>query len=598
MTHRHLLTISLEDYFHVGAFRNVIHRDDWYRFETRLEPNTLRTLDMLDRHEIKATFFVLGWIADQRPDLVREVARRGHEIGASGYFHRPLRGMSREEFRADVLRSREALERAGGQQVLGYRVADGWFGPGDLWALKELATLGFRYDSSLLPWLRSFRNEPWRRFVHRLESEPEPFWEVPLSTAQCLAWRIPIAGGNYFRQFPRSLVRRAVARWDRTHSAPYVMYFHVWEIDAEQPRIGAASARSKLRHYRNLGRMQEILEGYFKTYAFGRVADHLQLRLETSDDREDATQTLIDHDPPTPVAPVSGVREEPGSESRPAVTIVVPCFNEESVVAYLGNTLASVERSLAEDYDVRFVLVDDCSTDDTWDSLSRTFGGRPNYALVRHQVNRGVAGAISTGIQHAQSEIVCSIDCDCTYDPHELKAMLPLLSDGVDLVTASPYHPRGAVRNVPAWRLSLSKTSSFLYRRVLRQKLYTYTSCFRVYRRSRVLHLDLREPGFLGVAELIGQLDLQGSTIVEYPATLATRVLGQSKMKVARTIAGHLRLLTRLWFARLKREPRYKLARQEHNVLPAERLARQDHSLNQHHGKPHELHESIAGKDA
>jgi hypothetical protein len=162
-----------------------------------------------------------------------------------------------------------------------------------------------------------------------------------------------------------------------------------------------------------------------------------------------------------------------------------------------------------------------------------------------------VAAAILSGIRAAGTEIVCSIDCDCTYDPHGLAAMIPRLADGVDLVTASPYHPKGRVLNVPAWRLSLSRGASFLYRLVLRQKLYTYTSCFRVYRRSAVAELALREEGFLGVAEILARLDLQGSVIVEHPATLEVRLLGQSKMKVLRSVAGHLRLLAQLAALRL-----------------------------------------------
>ncbi|OLD98260.1 MAG: hypothetical protein AUI36_45175 [Cyanobacteria bacterium 13_1_40CM_2_61_4] len=162
-----------------------------------------------------------------------------------------------------------------------------------------------------------------------------------------------------------------------------------------------------------------------------------------------------------------------------------------------------------------------------------------------------MAASILTGIRRSEHETVCSIDCDCTYDPHELRKMIPLLAGDVDLVTASPYHPQGMVRNVPAWRLSLSKASSFLYRQVLRQKLHTYTSCFRVYRRSAAMKIELWENGFLGVSEMLGKLDLGGSRIVEYPATLEARMLGRSKMKVLRTIAGHMHLLLRLLALRL-----------------------------------------------
>src|SRR5262245_7079502 len=131
---RHLLTIALEDYFQVGAFNRLIQRKQWYRFETRLEHNTRRVLELLDRFNVKATFFVLGWIADQYPELVHLVAERGHEIASKGYYHRSIRGMTPTEFREDLARSREALERASRTRVFGYRVADGWLQPTDLWA--------------------------------------------------------------------------------------------------------------------------------------------------------------------------------------------------------------------------------------------------------------------------------------------------------------------------------------------------------------------------------------------------------------------------------------------------------------------------------
>jgi glycosyltransferase involved in cell wall biosynthesis len=236
---------------------------------------------------------------------------------------------------------------------------------------------------------------------------------------------------------------------------------------------------------------------------------------------------------------------------RRPVSIVIPCYNEESNLQYLANTLASVQATLQEEYEVHFILVDDSSADGTWEALQSIFGSRPNYSMLRHPQNLGVAAAILTGIRHAKSEIVCSIDCDCTYDPHELQGMLPMLADNVDLVTASPYHPLGKVRNVPPWRLTLSKTASFLYRQILTQKIATYTSCFRVYRRSTIVKLNLKETRFLGLAELIGMLDLQGSKIVEYPTTLESRLLGHSSMKVLRTIRGHLGLIVHLLLLRI-----------------------------------------------
>jgi glycosyltransferase involved in cell wall biosynthesis len=228
------------------------------------------------------------------------------------------------------------------------------------------------------------------------------------------------------------------------------------------------------------------------------------------------------------------------------ITIVVPCFNEEPVLPYLRDRLHSVRQFLGKEYEVYFLLVDDGSTDNTWRIMVELFGQAPNCTIIRQPQNLGVGAAILTGIRSSQTEIVCSIDCDCSYDPHDLGKLIPMLAPGVDLVTGSPYHPLGKVIRIPPWRLTLSKTASSFYRKVLRKKLYTYTSCFRVYRRSAILDLNLKRNGFLGVAELIGKLDLQGSEIVECPTNLEARVRGASKMKVVRVLLGHLYLLTQL----------------------------------------------------
>jgi polysaccharide deacetylase family protein (PEP-CTERM system associated) len=545
----HVLTVGMEDYFQVGAFNRLIQRGRWYRFEARVENGTRKTLDLLDEFGVRATFFVLGWVAEQLPELVREVAARGHEVASKGYYHRNIRQLTPGEFRDDLARSREVIEAASGQRVMGFRVADQWFEPADLWALDVLANDGYAYDSSIGPMLRAYASEPWRRFAHRHRSGEKSLWEFPISTASVGGFLVPIAGGNYFRQFPHWMVRHAVRYWHSTYLSPFVMYFHTWEMDPEQPRIDAAPLHTRVRHYRNLDRMPGILRDYFGEYRFSGIADHLGLaatpvapgkpvRLWQSE-REQHPQIRVD------------VPRDRATMPRVPVTMVVPCYNEERALPYLANTLRSVEDELGSAYDLKFVFVDDRSSDDTWQTLQKTFGDRANCTLVRHDRNRGVAAGIMTGILSAETEIVCSIDCDCTYDPHEMRQMIPLLEEDVDLVVASPYHPDGGVRNVPEWRLFLSRGASALYRRILRQKLYTYTSCFRVYRRSRLARLDVKHPGFLGVAEIVGKLDLTGSRIVEYPTTLEVRVLGRSKMKVLRTIFGHIRLLAELTRLRL-----------------------------------------------
>ncbi len=562
-TGTHVLTIALEDYFHVGAFNRLIQRGQWYRFERRLEQSTERTLDLLDEYGVHATFFVLGWVADQVPELVRQVANRGHEIASKGYYHRNVQQLTPGEFRDDLARSREAIEHAGGQRVVGYRVADRWFRPSDLWALDVLAEQGYEYDSSIGPILRSYASEPWRRFAHLHRYGDRTLWELPISTADILGFLVPIAGGNYFRQLPHGLVRRGVSHWTRTFSAPFVMYFHTWELDPDQPKIQSAPWMQRVRQYRNLRLMPEYLRYYLSRYRFTSAADYIGVNNMTLTRTEGVTSLPAVPQParmlrartsgPAPVITTGAVAAAPVSlpATRTPVTVVIPCYNEELILPYLANTLNSVEEQLAQ-FDLTFIFVDDHSTDNTWPALHRIFGERANCVMVRHAHNRGVAAGIMTGIRKASTEIVCSMDCDCTYDPHELARMIPLLADGVDLVTASPYHPKGAVLNVPRWRLTLSKTLSRMYRVVLHQRLATYTSCFRVYRRDAVAPTNIDHPGFLGVAEMIGKLDLTGSRIVEFPTTLAVRMIGRSKMKVLRTIAGHVKLLMELLLLRWK----------------------------------------------
>lgn len=231
------------------------------------------------------------------------------------------------------------------------------------------------------------------------------------------------------------------------------------------------------------------------------------------------------------------------------ITVVVPCYNEEDGLDYLAKTLDSFAWSVRDQYAVGIVLVDDGSLDGTWARLNELFGDRADCVLVRHQRNRGIAAATLTGIRHSRTEIVCAIDADCSFDPHQLKAMIPLLQPGVDVVVASPFHAQGRTLDVPGWRLALSKGASTLYRLVLRNKLSHYTSCFRVYRKSAVWHLRLRNERFVGITEILGLLDRQGSKIVECPAVLGRRVIGNSKMQLSRTILGHLLLLARLAYS-------------------------------------------------
>lgn len=551
----HILTVAVEDYFQVGAFNRLIQRGKWHRFETRVDAGTTRTLELLREFDVKATFFVLGWIAEEMPELVRRISAEGHEVASKGFYHRSINQMAPEEFRDDLARSREVIERASGRPVHGYRVADLWFAESDLWALDVLAKEGYLYDSSIAPIGRLYRRQPWRRFLHTHAAESCPIWEVPISGTSFLGLSLPIAGGNWFRQLPESFIRRQVARWARTYDAPLVMYFHTWELDPEQPRITAAPWLQRVRQYRNLARMEPQLRWFLQRYRFGPVAR--QLGLELAPLAVQAAQ----REPRLTIAP----KRAPviAAANRPRASVVVPCYNEELILPYLANTLANVRAQLEPRFQLEFLFVDDGSRDGTWKTLQNLFGGQPDCRLLRHTRNQGVAAAILTGIRAASTSVVCSIDCDCTYDPQILGDMIPMLTPGVDMVTASPYHPLGKVINVPGWRLLLSRCLSRLYRLVLHSRLHTYTSCVRVYRRSSTVRLGISRGGFLGIAELLGRLDLAGGRIVEFPATLEVRLVGRSKMKTVATIGGHIKLLLALASQRMRRSGRTVLVASE-----------------------------------
>ena len=177
----------------------------------------------------------------------------------------------------------------------------------------------------------------------------------------------------------------------------------------------------------------------------------------------------------------------------PQLSVIIPCYDEADGLADLLSATERLRSAIEDQCELELLLVDDGSTDDTWQRMQACFGDRTDVILLRHENNRGIAAAIATGVAHARAEVVASLDADCTYDPLVLAPMMRLLENDVDMVVASPYHPAGGVEGVPAWRIRLSRLASRLYRVVLRNKLYTYTSCVRIYRRSAIIDLPLQQ---------------------------------------------------------------------------------------------------------
>ncbi|MGF1627953.1 MAG: glycosyltransferase [Kiloniellaceae bacterium] len=541
---KHLLTVVVEDYFQVGAFSHLIPSGYWSRFETNLQRNTESALALLAMTGSRATFFSCGWIADNHPQILRLIVESGHEVACQGYFHHRIGELSPADFTKDARRSRLAVEDATGQIVRGFRIGRGWIGPRDIWALDALAEAGFAYDSSL-----HARNAA-RGAIHRHAARAGILYEVSPTSLPILGQACLLSGGNYLRQLPDWLLRSGVEKWVASHADPLMFYFHSWELEAEQPKIAAASWLQRLRHYRNLAIMPDKIRYFLERYDFISIAEHLELKPEA------ATRRARDETPATvlsrPTVVSSGMAKTP-------LTLVIPCYNEAETLRYLAKTLQRFAEQAGTLFDLHYVLVDDGSRDDTWALLQQYFGDQDRFRLIRHGANRGIAAALITGFCHAHTEYLASLDADCTFAPEQLIEMMSLMTEEVDVVAASPAHAQGSMRTVPAWRALLSRGAAFMYRCVLSHKLTSYTSCFRLYRRRALQGITVYDPGFCGVTEILGRLDLAGCRIVEYPAVLETRLLGRSKIKILRTVAGHLRLALQLatwrWLGRPMPEP-------------------------------------------
>jgi len=264
------LTVDVEDYFHVSALAPSIRRDTWDLRESRVERNTHRLLELFEQHGTKATFFVLGWVAERQPGLVRDIAARGHEIACHGFSHRLVYEQSEEEFRIETHRSKALLEDITGTAVLGYRAASYSIVQKSLWALDILVDLGFVYDSSIFPVHHDRYGIPnSERAPHRRATPAgRHIVEWPLSTASVAGLRLPVSGGGYFRLLPYWLTRWGLATINQGEQRPFVFYLHPWEIDPAQPRI-PASWLSRLRHYTNLDKCEGRLRRLLKEFRFG-----------------------------------------------------------------------------------------------------------------------------------------------------------------------------------------------------------------------------------------------------------------------------------------------------------------------------------------
>jgi polysaccharide deacetylase family protein (PEP-CTERM system associated) len=277
-------SVDVEDYFHVEAFSKDVSRDAWPSYPSRVVRNTAALLDLLDRYHVRGTFFVLGWVAQREPALVREIRDRGHEIGCHSLLHRLIYRLTPDEFREDTKAAKDAIERAAGCEVAGYRAPTFSITPKSLWAVDVLAECGFRFDSSIYPihhdnyGMPGSPRAPYAIRTANGGSGSGRLAEFPISAFRMFGRDLPVAGGGYLRMLPWWYNRAGIDRI-LDEPRPAMVYVHPWEIDPDQPRIHAR-LRSRLRHYTNLAGMQARLERLLQRYAFAPVGDVLaQLQL-------------------------------------------------------------------------------------------------------------------------------------------------------------------------------------------------------------------------------------------------------------------------------------------------------------------------------
>ena len=274
------LTIDVEDYFQVSAFAPHIARSDWDRRECRVERNVDRILEMLAARDIKATFFTLGWIAERYPALVRAIVAQGHELASHGYGHQRVSDLSRVDFCADIQRAKAILEDLSASAVQGYRAPSFSIGAANLWALDCLAQAGYRYSSSIYPIHHDHYGMPDApRFAHRVNGG---LLEIPVTTLRVLDRNLPSSGGGYFRLLPYAVSRWMLRQVNATDREAAIFYFHPWEIDVDQPRIAGISAKTRFRHYLNLGRMEARLQRLLADFTWGRMDEIFLGRLDAT----------------------------------------------------------------------------------------------------------------------------------------------------------------------------------------------------------------------------------------------------------------------------------------------------------------------------
>jgi polysaccharide deacetylase family protein (PEP-CTERM system associated) len=275
------MTIDVEDYFHVSVFDGLVPRHAWGQMESRVCANTERLLEIFHASGIVATFFVLGWVAERFPRLVRAIAAQGHEVASHGYGHRLVYDLTPNAFRDDVRRAKDLLESTIAGPVYGYRAPSYSVTVKSLWALDVLIEEGYAYDASIFPIHHDRYGIPISPRHPYVINRGAPIVEAPASTVRWGPLNLPIGGGGYFRILPYAWTRWGIDRLNRVDRTPAIFYLHPWEIDPGQPRL-RAPALGRFRHYCNLQHTEERLRTLIRDFPFSTMSALLSEQLRAA----------------------------------------------------------------------------------------------------------------------------------------------------------------------------------------------------------------------------------------------------------------------------------------------------------------------------
>lgn len=268
------LTVDVEDYFHVAAFDATVSPSQWQALPQRVERNTEILLQQFATYQAKATFFILGWVAERYPQLVRKIHAAGHEVASHGYAHAKASEQTAAEFQLDIRRAKAILEDITGAAVTGYRAPSFSIDKTNQWAFAALQQEGYLYSSSTYPVVHDLYGTPdWPQQPYKRD---EGIWECPMPVLNKAGKQWPIAGGGYFRLLPYWLSKKCIDSYLRQSEAPYMFYFHPWEIDPQQPRFGQAPLKSRFRHYTNLDKMEAKLVRLLQDYQWRSISEVYQ----------------------------------------------------------------------------------------------------------------------------------------------------------------------------------------------------------------------------------------------------------------------------------------------------------------------------------